>query len=229
VDVLRLLRDAQPAAYPFLVQPTSDDAFLGASPERLYRRVGRLLETEALAGTRPRGRNDEADAALAADLLASPKDRAEHDLVRAHLERRLGPLTESLDCAAEPEIYRLAGLLHLRTPVHARLNPGLGDGALLEALHPTPAVCGTPTEAARLLIREAEPFDRGLYAGPVGCFGRETSEVAVALRCALLRGHWVQLFAGAGIVQGSDAEAEWQETVDKMRTIEQALGATDAP
>ena len=228
LDVLQLLRSAQPAAYPFLVQPTSDEAFLGASPERLYRRIGRTLETEALAGTRPRGCDPAADEALGRELLASGKDRVEHDLVRRHLEQRLRPLTEDLTATGEPELYRLAGLHHLRTPIHARLKPGVGDAALLAALHPTPAVCGTPTEAARQLLRRAEPFDRGLYAGPLGCFGREASEVAVALRCALLRGHWVQLFAGAGIVVGSDADAEWQETVDKMRTIEQALGASDA-
>lgn len=227
IDILHRLRAAQPAAYPFLVQPTSDEAFLGASPERLYRRVGRSLETEALAGTRPRGEDPASDDAFAQALLASAKDRAEHDLVRQHLERRLAPLTETLRQAAEPELYRLAGLHHLRTPVDGRLKPGVGDADLMAALHPTPAVCGTPTEAALRLLREAEPFDRGLYAGPIGCFGRETTEVAVALRCALLRGHWVQLFAGAGIVEGSDADAEWQETVDKMRTIEQALGASD--
>ena len=104
----------------------------------------------------------------------------------------------------------------------------VSDGALLRALHPTPAVCGVPTARARAFLREVEPFDRGLYTGPIGCFGRDASEVAVALRCATLRGHWIQLFAGAGIVEGSEADAEWQETQDKMQMLVDAIEAVDA-
>jgi menaquinone-specific isochorismate synthase len=229
LDALDALRRAQPAAYHFLVQPTPAEAFLGASPERLYLRRGLLLETEALAGTRARPDDPEQDGAVARELLDSAKDRAEHELVRAHLHRHLAPLAENLEEDPGPEPYKLAGLVHLLTRVHGRLREDVGDAALLAALHPTPAVCGTPTETARERLRAAEPFDRGLYAGPVGCFGKGWSEVAVALRCALLRGHWVQLFAGAGIVEGSDPDAEWQETVDKMRILEQALGAHDVP
>ncbi len=227
IDVLEALRLAQPRAYHLLVQPAVGEAFVAASPERLYRRRGSALETEALAGTRARTHDPAADEALAKDLAASAKDGAEHALVRRHVLAALAPLCEEVDAAETPAVRTLASLLHLHTPVLASLRAGIGDAPLLRALHPTPAVCGVPTERSRAFLREMEPFDRGLYAGPFGCFGRDESEVAVALRCATLRGHWVQLFAGAGIVDGSEAAAEWQETSDKMRVVNQVLDSVD--
>ena len=228
VDVLARLRAEQPHAYHLLVQPAIGEAFVAASPERLYRRRGRTLETEALAGTRARTQDAEADATLAAELAASAKDAAEHALVRDHVVQALAPVAERIDAEETPSVRTLATLLHLHTPVLADLRDAVGDAELLRALHPTPAVCGVPTERARAFLRETEPFDRGLYAGPIGCFGKDEAEVAVALRCATLRGHWVQLFAGAGIVHGSDAQAEWQETQDKMQVLLDALEAADA-
>lgn len=228
IDVLEHLRTGQPRAYHLLVQPAVGEAFVAASPERLYHRDGRRLETEALAGTRARGQDGQADSALAAELAASPKDVAEHTLVRDHVVDALTPLSDEVEASDTPAVRMLATLLHLHTPVVATLREGVSDGQLLQALHPTPAVCGVPTERARAFLRDMEPFDRGLYAGPIGCFGKDEAEVAVALRCATLRGHWVQLFAGAGIVDGSDADAEWQETADKMNVLMDALEAVDA-
>lgn len=228
VDVLARLRAEQPHAYHLLVQPAIGEAFVAASPERLYRRQGRRIETEALAGTRARTQDAEADATLAAELAASRKDTAEHALVRDHVVSALAPLADAIDASDTPAVRTLATLLHLHTPVAADLRDDVGDADLLRALHPTPAVCGVPTERARAFLRDMEPFDRGLYAGPIGCFGKDEAEVAVALRCATLRGHWVQLFAGAGIVRGSDAQAEWQETQDKMQVLVDALEGVDA-
>lgn len=228
IDVLEMLRAEQPRAYHLLVQPAVGEAFVAASPERLYRRQGSRLETEALAGTRARTLEPVADAALADELSGCAKDRAEHALVRDHVVEALAPLADEVDAADSPAVRTLASLLHLHTPVVASLRAEVGDAQLLRALHPTPAVCGVPTERARAFLREVEPFDRGLYAGPIGCFGQDESEVAVALRCATLRGHWVQLFAGAGIVDGSDADTEWQETADKMKVLADALEAVDA-
>ena len=228
VDVLNHLRVLQPNAYHLLVQPAVGEAFVAASPERLYRRQGTRIETEALAGTRARTQDAASDASLAEELRGSAKDQAEHALVRDHVVRALEPLTDEIDVDDTPAVRTLATLLHLHTPVAASLRDDVGDGQLLRALHPTPAVCGVPTERARAFLREMEPFDRGLYAGPIGCFGKHEAEVAVALRCATLRGHWVQLFAGAVIVAGSDADAEWQETADKMNVLADALEALDA-
>ncbi|MDA1196324.1 MAG: chorismate-binding protein, partial [Planctomycetota bacterium] len=163
------------------------------------------------------------DAARVRALAAAPKDLAEHSLVRDHVLAALGPLAEDIQAPDQPSVRSLASLHHLHTSVEASLRAGVDDADLLAALHPTPAVCGTPTAEARSFLRATEPFDRGLYAGPIGCFGVETSEVAVALRCALVQPTAVQVYAGAGIVAGSEAHAEWEETAEKMRVIEAAL------
>ncbi len=229
IDLFAGLRQQQPDTCQFLVQPSPACAFLGASPEFLYRRVGRHVLSEALAGTRRRGATPERDGALAGELLGSEKDRHEQELVRLHLLRHLEPHCGHLDAPAEPDLRSVPMMHHLLTTVEGTLHEGVHDAALLNALHPTPAVCGTPTVAALELLRECESFDRGLFAGPVGCFGRDESEVAVAIRSALVRGDSVQVYAGAGIVAGSDPQAEWQETALKMQAFERLLGASHAP
>lgn len=222
IDPLRLLEslDASPApAYRFLVQPHADTAFVGLTPERLYRRRGLQIESEALAGTTPRGSTPDADTVLGDALLRSPKDRLEHDLVRRHIRTRLAPFTTELHCDEEPHLERLEHVQHLRSHVLGRLVEDARDADLLGALHPTPAVCGLPTVEALDVLRAHEGFDRGWYAGLVGTWRPDEAEFAVAIRCALVRAHQIDLFAGAGIVEGSDADAEWDETVEKLRTI----------
>lgn len=225
--LLAQLRQDYPDTYPFAVQLEDGRAFLGATPERLYRRSGRSLWTEALAGTTLRSAEVHEDARLADALLESPKDRLEHELVRLHLLDRLRPWCHQLDHDDVPEIVRLRNLQHLRTPIRATLRATCSDADLLMALHPTPAVCGLPDGPAMELLRESEDFDRGLYCGPVGWFGRDEADIAVALRSAWVQGQTVRLFAGAGIVQGSDPDAEWNETVAKMRALESVLPACD--
>ena len=139
------------------------------------------------------------------------------------LRQALGPLSSALHLDG-PALRQLANVQHLETNVRATLQPGVGDGALLERLHPTPAVCGSPREEARGLLRELEGFDRGWYAGPVGAIGREGATFAVALRCLLAEGTRARLFVGAGIVAGSDADREWQETQTKSLAVLRALG-----
>lgn len=223
------LREQQPDTCQFLVQPSPACAFLGASPEFLYRRVGRHVLSEALAGTRRRGSTPERDGALAGELLASGKDRREQEIVRLHLLKHLEPYCGHVQAPAEPDLRSVPMMHHLLTTVEGMLHEDVHDAALLAALHPTPAVCGTSTAAALELLRACESFDRGLYAGPVGCFGRNESEVAVAIRSALVRDEAVHVFAGAGIVAGSDPEAEWQETTLKMQAFEELLSAPHAP
>lgn len=222
------LRQDHPHTYPFALGLSDGRTFLGATPERLYRRTGRTLETEALAGTARRAADAPADAARAAALLAAPKERREHELVLRHLLEGLAPLCRRLEPAPAPEVLRLRALLHLRTALTADLAPLADDGRLLTALHPTPAVCGRPTPAARALLRATEPFDRGLFSGPVGCFGSAEADVAVALRAALVLGPTALLYAGAGVVAGSDPAAEWEETEAKLEALGARLG-TGAP
>jgi menaquinone-specific isochorismate synthase len=225
--LLGRLGEGEPGTYRFLIEQQPGIAFLGASPERLFRRRGDRLESEAIAGTRPRGETPEADRALATQLRESQKERNEHALVLERIRERLGPVSVSVRADRRPHVLRLASVQHLATTVEAELRTGIEDAELLERLHPTPAVCGEPLERARTIISACEPFDRGLYAGPVGLVGA-TVDVCVAIRSALVVGDVVTAFAGAGVVAGSSAEAEWRETEHKLATFERIVSGPRA-
>lgn len=200
-------------------------AFVGASPERLFRRAGRALDSEAVAGTRPRGASDAEDAALEAALRASGKESHEHCLVRDRIVKNLEGISECVASADHPDVLKLGRVQHLRTTIKATLKPGFGDAELLARLHPTPATAGEPVQAALKLLGELEPFDRGWYAGPVGWVGRDASEFAVALRCGLVAPKRLMLFAGAGVVPGSDAESEAREIENKLESFLRLLNS----
>jgi menaquinone-specific isochorismate synthase len=205
------------------------DGLLGATPELLLRRTGRRLSARVLAGTAPRGAGAE-DERLARALLASPKDRSEHALAVDSLVRALDPFCETLDAPIEPQLLTLANVRHLATDVVGRqAERGRAAGAglleLVGAVHPTAAVCGTPTPDAAALIGELEGMDRGRYAGPVGWLDATgDGEFGLALRCAELMGDdGARLFAGCGIVAGSDPAAELAETQSKFAAFQAAL------
>jgi menaquinone-specific isochorismate synthase len=211
----------------FFFQPEADGAaFLGASPECLFARDGEALATEALAGTRPRGLDPGADRRLGDELRASDKDRREHAAVRDAILEALSPLCVTRRADAEPQLRRFARSQHLRSAIDATLRSGVAHADVLAALHPTPAVGGTPTAAALARLREWEPFDRGWYAGPVGWMSADAAEFAVAIRSALCNGREVALYAGAGIVKGSTADGEWEEIAHKMRDFARVLEET---
>ena len=222
-ELLRRLRRAQPDSYRFLIQSDSGDHFFGASPERLYRRGAGGIESEALAGTRPRARESVEDRRLAQELLNSPKELREQAMVEEWIRERLQDLGCRIEAAEGPALRRLARVQHLCTRIIARPERELCDRELLAGLHPSPAVCGLPTGAALAEIRRLEDFDRGHFAGPLGCFGAESSEVAVAIRSALLKGRDLRLFAGAGILPDSRPDAEWEETGNKMQLLRMLL------
>jgi menaquinone-specific isochorismate synthase len=201
----------------FAFQFGENAVFIGATPERLFKRTGTAVESEAIAGTIPRGTNSQQDADRAGRLLASDKDRREHRLVVDFLREGLEPLAESINVGGT-DILKLPQLQHLRTPIHASLRGSVSDADLLEVLHPTPAVAGVPKDLSVQLIREIEPFDRGWYAGAVGWINRSSSEFAVAIRSLVVAGNSLLLTAGAGIVEGSDPRAEWDETEQKIRS-----------
>jgi len=194
--------------------------FVGATPERLVEKRGLDVETEALAGS------IRADRASAAGLLLdSAKNRAEHELVVRELVSCLTPVAASLRYPSHPEVRRLRHVLHLRTPIVARLHAPCHVLDLVASLHPTPAVGGVPTEAALTWIREHEPDERGWYAGPVGWLDADgDGSFAVALRSGVLEPGRVHLYAGAGIVRGSHAESELAETRLKLASLLAALG-----
>jgi len=201
---------------------TREGMFLGASPERLFRLDGDILSADSLAGTRPRGRSEREDAALAAELLESSKEQGEQRQVTGFLAERLGVLCDGAH--VEPlHIAKFKTVQHLRSKVYGRLRAGVGPDDVLTALHPTPAVCGNPRLNALGWIREHEPVPRGLYAGAIGWISADAAEFAVAIRSALVTGSRAHLFAGAGIVADSDPEREWEETEWKMKVMMRAL------
>jgi isochorismate synthase len=194
--------------------------FVGATPERLVAKRGLDVETEAVAGSI---RADRAEAAGA--LLSSAKDRAEHEFVVREVVRCLEPLSASLEHPSQPEVKRLRHVLHLRTPIVARLREPRHVLELVERLHPTPAVAGVPTAAAVSWIGRHEPDERGWYAGPVGWLDAAgDGDFAVALRSGVLEPGRVHLYAAAGIVRGSHAPSELAETRLKLASLLGALG-----
>jgi isochorismate synthase len=194
--------------------------FLGATPERLVSRRGNVVESEALAGTCPASEG-------ASRLLESGKDRAEHGYVVRAIDVALRPLCRRLDSPPEPGVRRLSHVLHLHTPFRGELARPVAILDLVDRLHPTPAVGGTPTAAALDWIASAEGGTRGWYAAPVGWLDASgDGEFVVALRSALLDGDRARLYAGAGIVQDSEAAAEFAETRAKLQTMMDALGVS---
>lgn len=210
------LEGATPGCFHFYVEPEAGVAFVSASPERLFRRAGRAIESEAVAGTRPRGASEADDDELRDDLFRSQKDKAEHEYVRVGIGEALGPLCDELEVEAGVSEMKLASRRHLVSRVRGILRDGVADAEVLRALHPTPAVGGYPKEEALEEIRSAEPFDRGWYAGPVGWIGADAAEFAVGIRSGLVRGNKLALFSGAGIVEGSMPGAEWAEIEQKI-------------
>jgi isochorismate synthase len=198
--------------------------FVGASPERLLLRHGLHIRTEAMAGTRALGPGRDAEA-LGRELLASEKDRAEHDWVRRGVVEALAPCCASLHAEESPAVRRLRHVVHLVTPIEGRLAGDLPLLDLARRLHPTPAVAGYPREAALRWLRRHEPTPRGWFAGPVGWFDLEgRGELRVALRSGVIRGVSLYAFAGAGIVPGSVPRNEGSEVLAKLRPLLRAAG-----
>jgi menaquinone-specific isochorismate synthase len=218
-NLLRLVHDRNPHGYRFCFRFDGDSAFLGASPERLVAQRGSSLACDCLAGTIARGRTGEADARNAERLLASDKDGREHRIVLEEILAAIAPHVSSRESPASPRIMPLPEVQHLWSPVHAVLRDGVGIERLVASLHPTAAVGGSPRLPAMDLIRALEGRSRGWYAGLVGWVGIDDADFAVAIRSAIVRGSRVTAVGGAGIVRGSDPEAEWDETARKAASL----------
>jgi menaquinone-specific isochorismate synthase len=202
----------------------ADRGFVGASPELLVRRRGDQLESRPMAGTVARSGDPVIDDARAAALLASVKNNNEHRFVADAVRHALTPYCDPLVVATQPELVRLTNVAHLVTAVHGTLTTDASALDLARVLHPTPAVNGTPSDAAAAILDEVEGFDRGRYAGPVGWVDASgDGEFAVGLRSAEIDGRQARLFAGAGIVAGSEPESEWQETQAKFEPMLRVL------
>ncbi len=221
---LERLRQCYPDCYYFSASNGRGSYFIGASPERLASIRDRRLVADALAGSNPRSPDTLEDIRLAQQLLNSDKDGREHQAVAHYLCEQLRAL--GLQPQRAPRRLRqLANIQHLWTPIAANLPPQMRPLDIVAQLHPTPAVAGVPTSAACEQIRRHETFERGLYAAPFGWLdGRGNSEFVVGIRSALLSGDRARLYAGAGIVAGSDPDKELAEVQLKLQAMLAALG-----
>lgn len=215
----RHLTEPESGTYGFVLQSGGRDLFVGASPEQLIAKHGEIVESESLAGTIASDDSADTRRDLADELSASDKDQREHHHVVDYLKNRLSPLVSSLETVPQ-SVRSLPTLQHLMTGFRGKLHSDHHVLELVRELHPTPAVAGRPSGQALSRLREIEEFDRGLYAGPIGWFDFEgNGEFAVAIRSARLRGRNASLFAGAGIVPGSQPEDEARELDLKFDSI----------
>jgi len=213
------LRSGFPSCFTFCVG-TGEAAFIGATPELLVRCAGRGVATVGLAGSTRRSSDPAVDRHLAQALLASRKDRGEHEVVVRRIVKALSKQSIWVEAAGEPEVVKVANIQHLATPIYAQLGEPRTAIELAGLLHPTPAVGGEPWDRARPVIAEIEQLDRGWYAGPVGWMdGAGDGEFCVALRSALLRDREARLYAGVGVVADSDPADELAETEIKLGAI----------
>lgn len=222
-DTVATLRRTQPGCFVFADGGTDRASFVGASPELLVRRNGTEVTSRPMAGTVARQQSLADDDAAIAALATSVKDNEEHRFVVEAVVDALGVHCRDV-VASAPEPVRLTTVTHLTTSIRGTLTSGASALDLALALHPTPAVGGTPRAAAVATIAELEPFERGRYGGAVGWVDAAgNGEFAVALRCAELDGPRARLLAGAGIVAGSDPDLEWSETQAKLEPMLRTL------
>mgnify|MGYP001328284925 CR=1 FL=1 len=229
--VLARLAAADPAAHAFAVDVSAPGdlatrTLLGASPELLVRRHGDDVVANPLAGSAPRSADPAEDRRRAAALRRSDKDLREHAVTVEQVAAILRRFCTDVTAPTTPQVIGTATMWHLSSVIRGRLvDRSVSSLTLAEALHPTPAICGVPTDRARDVIARLEPVDRGYYSGLVGwCDADGDGEWVVTIRCAEVCDRTVRLFAGAGVVVGSDPEAELAETRAKFDTLLRALG-----
>lgn len=227
INVLMSRLAAQnPTGYRFRLALPDGGTLLGVSPELLIRKQGAHITSNPLAGSARRMPDPVQDQQNADRLMASDKDQYEHRLVIEDIRSRLQPLCAQLDVPAKPSLINTAALWHLSTRIEGTAHdPDMSALQFAGRLHPTPAVCGMPTDRARRLMQSIEPFRRGLFTGAVGWMDAQgNGEWVVTIRCGIVNGRQMQLFAGAGIVAASQPESEWAEVQTKLGTMLRACG-----
>ncbi len=225
VQLLQASIHANQGHFHFLLALDEKRAFVGSSPERLFFRRQLGMKTEALAGTVGRGETLNEDASLAKWLLNDEKNRYENKLVVDDILERLFSSCREIHIEKMPHLVRLRQVQHLKRNMILKLKKGISNASLLHALHPTAAVAGRPRKPALSFIEKEEGFDRGWYSGTVGYLSPERSEFCVAIRSAVLSEKNIVLYAGAGIVPGSQPENEWKELDRKISTLMSLLNS----
>ncbi len=223
INCLKNLRDYHPDCYIFAINNGNNNCFIGASPERLISLKNKQLLTDALAGSTSRGKTQLEDYYLAQKLLKSSKERREHQVVIEFIVQRL--INLGLIPQISPlKVLKLSNIQHLWTPIYTQLNANIHPLEVVAKLHPTPAVSGFPTAVTCQEIKRYETFERGFYAAPLGWIDYDNnSEFIVGIRSALISGNHARLYAGAGIVEGSQPEKELAEIKLKFQGLLKAL------
>jgi anthranilate synthase component I len=230
LSLYRALRSLNPSPYMFYYD-MDDHHVVGASPEILVRLEETTVTSRPIAGTRPRGKNRDHDLALEAELLADPKERAEHvqlmDLGRNDVGRVA--LTGTVKVTDNMTIERYSHVMHIVSNVEGQLKPGLDAIDVLKATFPAGTVSGAPKVRAMEIIEELEPSKRGIYAGAVGYLGfNGDMDVAIAIRTAVIKNKKLYVQAGAGIVADSVPQSEWEETQNKAKAVIRAAELVQA-
>lgn len=223
VSLFHCLERMKENSFLFFCRQKNGDAFLGRSPERLFRLSSGILASDAIAGTRRRGDNPVQDDRLATELMASAKDLLEHRFVVDYIREQMAFFCKNVSVEVSRSPLKLRHLQHILTRISGSIKKDLGPVDILHRLHPTPAVGGMPPGLSRALIQRLEPFGRGWFGAPVGWMTKDAAEFAVGIRSALVHGDELHLFGGAGIVIGSDAGMEWKETGHKMENFTRIL------
>ncbi len=213
---LKKILDSSINSTVFAFQMNSSSLFLGASPEMLYQRQGRHIQTEAIAGTRKKGSSYFEDQQIGNELQNSIKDQKEIDCVKSFLKDSLSSICEKTSYEPIDSLIETSQLQHLYNRLDGLLRPEIDDFTILSLVHPTPAVGGLPKKVGIEKIHALESFDRGLYAGALGWISPSESSFAVTIRSALCKSGYLHAFAGTGIVTGSDPQKEWNELEDKI-------------
>jgi anthranilate synthase component I len=224
LQLYRALRSVNPSPYMFYYD-FGDFHVVGASPEILVRKEGDAITLRPIAGTRPRGATRDADEALATELLADPKEIAEHVMLLDLGRNDVGRVaqTGSVKVSDRMVIERYSHVMHSVSNVEGRLKPGLTSIDVLRATFPAGTVSGAPKVRAMEIIDELEPTRRGIYSGAVGYISfQDDMDTAIALRTAVIRDGTLYTQAGGGIVHDSSPEGEWQETLNKLRALQRA-------
>ena len=228
LDLVLALWQESHGSHVFLFEPVPGEAVAGAAPETIATVVNGVVRATAVAGSVGVGADSVETAQLARRLFNSDKDRAEHDFVVQDMVARLSALGCSVRRDVEPHVLALARIQHLETKIAAGIPEGVTLLDILASLHPTPAVCGIPRNVALSILTGSEVFDRGWYAGPVGWLGSDGKGIFVpALRSAVSSKRRWRLFAGAGIVPGSDPALEWEETELKFDPVLRAMARAE--
>jgi menaquinone-specific isochorismate synthase len=227
-DTLQELDNKYPLCTNFVIK-SEQSIFFGSTPELLARFSGNNFYTEALAGSINRGSNLEEDTKLENDLLKSSKNIFEHDFVTDHIKNSLANYTSKIVIDEKPVVKKLSNIQHLQTGIKGTLKTNANMFDVVSSLFPTPAVCGIPKDLSLQIIEQNEEFDRGLFAGLLGWFDENGfGEFNVAIRSALIKGNNLYIYAGCGIVEGSDPAEEFEETQLKLKPILSLFDLTDA-